>query len=141
MSWSTTRKVEFSHVDGAGIVFYPRYFEMISSVIEEWFDRCLLYPFDRMHFHDRRGIPTAEINVKFLAPSRLGDVLEFSVTVPRIGNSSADVETTCRLGAETRLVARQTLVRIDLDTGRPEPWPETVRARMNGAENGGKDAT
>ncbi|MDQ7079599.1 MAG: thioesterase family protein [Paracoccaceae bacterium] len=137
MSWSTTRKVEFSHVDGAGIVFYPRYFEMISSVIEEWFDRCLDYPFDRMHFHDRRGIPTAEINVKFMAPSRLGDVLEFSVHVTRLGNSSADVETTCRLGAQTRLIARQTLVRIDLDTGRPEPWPERMRARMIG----GKDAT
>ena len=136
MSWTTTRKVEFSHVDGAGIVFYPRYFEMISSVIEEWFAQCLDTPFDRMHFHDRRGIPTAEINVTFLAPSRLGDVLEFSVSVPRIGNSSADVETTCRLGTETRFVARQTLVRIDLDTGRPEPWPEQVRARMNG----GKDA-
>ena len=29
--------VRFQHTDPAGIVFYPRYFEMINQVIEDWF--------------------------------------------------------------------------------------------------------
>ena len=31
-------EVRFRHFDPAGIVFYPRYFEMINDFVEEWFD-------------------------------------------------------------------------------------------------------
>lgn len=30
-------QIEFNHCDPAGIVFYPRYFEMVNSVIENFF--------------------------------------------------------------------------------------------------------
>ena len=33
MTFTTQRKVRFQHCDPAGIVFYPRYFEMINSVV------------------------------------------------------------------------------------------------------------
>ncbi len=129
-AWHTTRRVEFAHVDGAGIVFYPRYVEMISSAIEQFFAEALAYPFDVMHMQDRRGIPTAQIEIAFHAPSRLGEVLDFAVTLTRIGTSSAQVETSVTCRGRPRLTARQTIVRIDLDTGRPEPWPAGLRARM-----------
>ncbi|CPO21707.1 4-hydroxybenzoyl CoA thioesterase [Bordetella pertussis] len=29
-------EVRFRHCDPAGIVFYPRYFEMINDFVEEW---------------------------------------------------------------------------------------------------------
>src|SRR5260370_493059 len=32
-------QVLFRHCDPAGIVFYPRYFEMVNDLVEEWFDR------------------------------------------------------------------------------------------------------
>ena len=128
--WQSTRRVEFAHVDGAGIVFYPRYVEMISSVIEQFFAEALDYPFDVMHLDERRGIPTAQIEIAFHAPSRLGEVLDFTVALTRIGTSSAGVATRALCRGRPRLTARQTIVRIDLDTGRPEPWPADLRARM-----------
>ena len=30
--------VRFGHCDAAGWVFYPRYFEMISDFVEDWFE-------------------------------------------------------------------------------------------------------
>ena len=35
--FATEILVRFQHCDPAGIVFYPRYFEMISQSVEEWF--------------------------------------------------------------------------------------------------------
>ena len=32
-TFTIRRQVEFNHCDPAGIVFYPRYFEMISAVV------------------------------------------------------------------------------------------------------------
>ena len=38
-------EVRFRHCDPAGIVFYPRYFEMINDFVEEWFDKGMGLPF------------------------------------------------------------------------------------------------
>ncbi len=40
-------RVEFNHCDPAGIVFYPRYFEMANSVVENFFRDEVDYPFAR----------------------------------------------------------------------------------------------
>ena len=45
-------EVRFRHCDPAGIVFYPRYFEMINDFVEEWFDKGMGLP-----FHALRGAP------------------------------------------------------------------------------------
>ena len=66
----TRRGVEFHHCDPAGIVFYPRYFEMLNSVVEEWFGERNGLPFDRMHRIERRGVPTVRLETVFTAPSR-----------------------------------------------------------------------
>ena len=37
MTYTRTVPIEFNHCDPAGIVFYPRYFEMTNSVVENFF--------------------------------------------------------------------------------------------------------
>lgn len=130
MSWTTTRTVEFNHCDPAGIVFYPRYFEMISSVIEEFFARYVKYPFAPMHFDDHMGIPTAQINVKFAVPSRLGEILEFTIDFSKIGTSSAHLQMVCGCDGETRFTSDQVLVRMDLQSGKSNPWPENIADKL-----------
>jgi len=130
VSWQTARRVEFNHVDGANIVFYPRYFEMISSVVEEYFADHVGAPFAPMHMQERRGVPTGRIAVEFRAPSRLGERLEFALAVTRVGNASLGLEITCSHRGEIRFRAEQVLIRMDLDSGRSEPWPDHIRARL-----------
>ena len=130
MSWSTHRIVEFQHCDPAGIVFYPRYFEMISSTIEEYFRAHVGHNFAPMHFTDKRGVPTVKITVEFKQPSRLEDNLKFELTALNVGNSSVKFEMICSCEDEIRFVVQSTLVRINLDTGKSEIWPEDIRERL-----------
>ena len=71
MSYHRLIQIEFNHCDPAGIVFYPRYFEMTNSVVENFFADVLDCSFARM-MEERGGVPTARIEVNFHAPSRLG---------------------------------------------------------------------
>ena len=48
MAYARTIPVEFNHCDPAGIVFYPRYFEMVNSVVENFFLEDVGYSFARM---------------------------------------------------------------------------------------------
>ena len=57
------QKVLFKHCDPAGIVFYPRYFEMVNDCVEAFFDEALGLPFEDLH--DSGAMPTAQIQTKF----------------------------------------------------------------------------
>ena len=130
MSWKTTRLVEFQHCDPAGIVFYPRYFEMINSVIEEYFREHLAYPFGPMHAKAHRGVPTANINVDFHAPTFLEDMIEFDLSIDRVGASSVTFRIIVSCGDEPRLTSVSTLVQTDLNTRRSTPWPLEVQQKI-----------
>ena len=90
-AFAKDQKVLFRHCDPAGIVFYPRYFEMINSVIENFFADVLGYSFARITVQDRCSVPTVRIEVDFRAPSRLGEKVDFALEVGRIGRASAQL--------------------------------------------------
>ena len=126
MSYARSIRVEFNHCDPAGIVFYPRYFEMTNSVMENFFREVVGYSYHAM-MADGIGVPTARIETDFRAPSRLGDVLDWRMGVEKVGGSSATFRLEGRCGAELRLVVRLVLVWMSPE-GRPARWPEPIRA-------------
>lgn len=121
--------VEFNHCDAAGIVFYPRYFEMINSVIENFFAEVLTYPFTRIHIEEHCAVPTAHIDADFRAPSRLGEILEFRLEIEALGRSSVRLVQHARAGGQEKLQCVSTLVWVERD-GRSAPWPEIIRRKM-----------
>jgi 4-hydroxybenzoyl-CoA thioesterase len=125
------QKVRFQHCDPAGIVFYPRYFEMINTTVEEWFAQRLGVPFETLHGPLGAAVPTASISVDFQAPSRLGEVLEFRLRPTRIGRSSVGLSIEAYCGAEKRLSMESTLVFTKEGASKPEPWPKDLRARIS----------
>jgi 4-hydroxybenzoyl-CoA thioesterase len=129
MPFTVTRTVRFQHCDPAGIVFYPRYFEMINATVEDWFE-AMGMPFSAMHGAEGAGVPTVSISAEFPAPSRLGDRLEFGVTVEKLGRASAGLKIEARCQGELRLVARPVLVWIDGAAMKARPWPDDLRRRM-----------
>ncbi len=134
MPFTFAQKVLFKHCDPAGIVFYPRYFEMMNDCVEAFFDDCLGISFAEML--KTGGTPTAEITCKFDAPSRHGDVLELVLTPNRLGRSSFGLTITGTCGAQTRFMSRSTLVYVNRE-GRAQPWPAAVKSRLE-AFSGGK---
>lgn len=132
MPYLRTVPVEFNHCDPAGIVFYPRYFEMTNSVTENFFAEVVGRSYAQMTMRDGNGVPTVRIEADFRAPSRLGDRLAFTLEVVRLGGSSATFRIVARVGAEVRMEARLTLVWVTPE-GRAAPWPEDMRARLEDA--------
>jgi 4-hydroxybenzoyl-CoA thioesterase len=124
-------QVRFGDTDPAGIVFYPRYYEMVNQVVEDWFAHGLGYPFRRMHLEGRRGVPTVSIESVFQNPSRLGDILRFTLTARRIGTKSANLHVHATCDEEARLTCRTVIVHSTIGREvQAVPWPEEVSARM-----------
>lgn len=132
MIWTTKRLVEFQHCDPAGIVFYPRYVEMVNSVVEEFFREALDYSFGDMHTVDNKGVPTAQISLQFQAPGFLEDPLDFILEVDRLGRSALDLNITCTSRGAPRFTARSTLVQVDMETRKSTPWPDRLRQKIEG---------
>lgn len=130
--YETELDVGFQHCDPAGIVFYPRYFEMINTTVERWCAEALDWPFARMHLVERVGVPMASINVDFRAPSRLGDRLIWRLEVMRVGGSSVELRVSARGDGEERLSATATLVFVDMAAMRPTRWPQWFRDKVEG---------
>ncbi len=131
MIYSRDIRIEFNHCDPAGIVFFPRYFEMINSMTENFFRDRLHYPFERIVMEERQSVPTVHLEIDFRAPSRLGEVIRFSLRVERIGRSSFDLCHRAEGEGVTRVEAHQRLVWIDR-AGKAMPWPEGLRHRLEG---------
>jgi 4-hydroxybenzoyl-CoA thioesterase len=123
MQYAYPQKVLFKHCDPAGMVFYPRYFEMINDCVEGFFEQAG-YPFPEML--KTSGVPTAEITVKFLAPSRHGDALTLLLQIVRLGTTSMTLDLRAVAADELRFTGTSTLVHISTH-GKPTPWPDNAR--------------
>lgn len=129
MPYSRDIRIEFNHCDPAGIVFYPRYFEMTNSVVENFFREVLEYPFERISMQEGNGVPTVRIETAFRRPSFLGDVVTFTLHVRRVGSSSVDFDIAATHGDEQRLTCGLTLVWVS-PQGKATGWPEAIRTRL-----------
>lgn len=132
-NFSRPHVVSFGQVDAAGLVFYPRYLEMVSDTVEAWFDEGLGRPFARLHLVERVGVPTVAISCTFPKPSRLGDRLTMTLHLLEVGRSKFRVRVRALCGAETRMEAEATLVFTDLDRMKARTVPDDLRAAMRGA--------
>ena len=120
--------VEFNHCDPAGIVFYPRYFEMGNSVVENFFADIVEAPFSVIHKHTGSGIPAVDIHAEFHAPSRLGDKLNFALSIDKLGGSSMALLIVAKNAEEKRMTLRITVVWI-VD-GRAQRWPIDIKKKL-----------
>ncbi len=122
--------VRFAHCDPAGIIFYPQYFMLAHDCKEDWFRDAVGYSFPQMITHDRRGFPIVKLEADFVRPSRLGDDLDFEVSVRAVGGASLRLDYRATCGTEERVRIRTVLVMTDLDSGTSVAIPDWLRARL-----------
>ncbi|NCT85473.1 MAG: acyl-CoA thioesterase [Comamonadaceae bacterium] len=122
--------VRFGHCDPAGIVFYPRYFEMLNELVEDWFALALGLPFAQLMGQRRIGMPTARLDTRFKRISRLGDRLRQRLRVERVGGSSLALAIAFDGDDGNRVEFDQLLVCTSLDTHRPQPLPADLRVAL-----------
>ncbi|WP_171131114.1 MULTISPECIES: thioesterase family protein [unclassified Ruegeria] len=127
MAFEIHQKVLFKHCDPAGIVFFPRYFEMMNDCVEAFFDEVLDHPFEALH--KTGAVPTAQIETRFAAPSRHGDHLTLRLRIVHLGRTSARYKMTGHAGEALRFETTGTLVNVDAH-GRPDKWPPHVAKKL-----------
>lgn len=126
-------KIRFQHVDYAGIVFYPRFLEMLNCLVEDWFEEALDRPFSKMH--ETNGIPTVDLKVQFKKAARLGEILTKKLWVKNLGSASI----LCEFKFEdeqgkTCLEGEVTLVNVAFQENKndikAEPFSEEMKAKI-----------
>lgn len=131
MTFSREIKIRFQHCDPAGIVFYPRYFEMFNQIVEDWFAEAIGVPFQTMHLEQNLGVPVVHIETDFLKASRIGEVLTFSLQVAEMRERSFRLQMQAVHEAEVRVRGNWTLACVDLgETLKSRPIPEELRSKM-----------
>ncbi len=133
MMFTKRETVKFRHVDFAGIVFYPRFLEMLNDLVEDWFAEALDRPFSKIH--ETHGIPTVDLKVKFKNAARIGDELHKALWVNSLGGSSM----TCGFeftkdSGEVCLQGEVTLVNVAIskESGniKSEPFDDATREKI-----------
>lgn len=122
--------IRFAHTDAAGIAFYPRYFGLINDLIEDWFGEGLGFDFKHLHIDEKRAVPTVHIEADFIGASRMHDMLDFSLTLRKMGTSSITLDIGATCGKQDRLKMTFVIVHMDMVTGKSLPWPAEMRAAM-----------
>lgn len=123
--------VRFSHCDPAGIVFFPQYFVMLNGVVEDWFTEGLGIDYATLIGERRVGLPTVSLQCDFVAPSRMGEHITFSLSVARIGKRSINLDIACTgPDGKARLHMRQVLVSTSLATHQSISIPSDVLSAL-----------
>ena len=131
--FSTRFRVRYAEIDGQKVVFNSRYLEYADVAVTDFWEwtgiaETLGPIWHETEFHVRRS------EIDYLKPFVLGDTIEASVRIERIGTSSitkrfelADATT-----AELHTVITMVSVNVHLPTGRPAPLGVEVRAFLEG---------
>jgi 4-hydroxybenzoyl-CoA thioesterase len=119
-------QIEFNHCDPAGIVFFPRFYEMVSSVAENFHKDVGGLTYAQM-MAARQGVPTVRVETDFHAPVRLGETVDFRLEVERLGRSSLTMVIT-GWTTQNHLTVRMTQAFVEGLKARS--WPDDVRARI-----------
>ena len=125
--FEATRVLRFGDCDPAGIAYYPRYFDLLNGVVEDWWI-SMGVPWKVLFGERRIGLPTVRFEIDFRAPAFLEDELRFVLSVKRIGSKSVELDHIVQRGASTLWQCAQTLVATSLDTHRSIAWPDDLRA-------------
>ena len=122
--------IRFTHTDPAGYVFFPRYFEMIQAVSEEWFENCLGINFAEMVMVQHVGQPTAHTECQFIKPCVLGDRLDIAIILDKFGSSSLHLRFIGTVAGEIRMRARSVQVLLDMKAGKPTAFDDNMRLHL-----------
>lgn len=128
--WTRDVLIRFSHCDPAGIVYFPRAFDILNNVVEDWFNQCLGLDYYDIVGRRRIGLGYAHAKCDFLRPAAMGDVLTYAVGVERVGGKSLTLAITARRDGEEIVKASLVIVTTDLTRHASMPIPDDVRTAV-----------
>jgi 4-hydroxybenzoyl-CoA thioesterase len=127
-------RIEWGDCDPAGIIFYPRYFEIFDAATAALFERALgLTKLQQLKQFDFAGYPLARTRAKFMRPTRFGDDVTVDSSI-KFGRSSFEVEHRLSLSGVVCVECSETRVWVVRDAAsggiKSQAVPQEVLARF-----------
>ena len=131
-----TVHIEWGDCDAAGIVFYPRYFDMFDHSTMMLFEAVGYKKHDVLRNYDFRGWPMVDTRARFIIPSTFGDDLVIATQVVEFGRTSFKVEHKGYRGDELALEGWETRVWTGNHPDDPKklkarPMPDEIKAALS----------
>ena len=129
-AFTRTVPIRFSHCDPAGIVYFPHYFNMFNGLIEDWYTERLGMEYAKLILGDHHGFPFVHIETDFKIPSRMGEQLDLTLLLERVGRSSLTIVIVGHLAGVERLRARLVTAMTSLETHQSVELPANLREKL-----------
>jgi len=132
-------RIEWSDCDPAGIVFYPRYFEMFDISTTVLVERAIgMRKIEYLKAYGFTGHPLVETRARFRLPTRFGDEVAIETKLVACGRSSFKVEHRLTLAGALAVEGTETRVWVGRHPNDParmqsQPIPAEVVARLTNA--------
>jgi 4-hydroxybenzoyl-CoA thioesterase len=130
-------RIVWGDCDPAGIVFYPRYFEMFDTSTTALFERALgMTKYQFVKAYESVGYPMVDTRARFLLPTRYGDDVVIETTVTEIRRSSFDIRHRLMKDGELAVEGFETRVWVERDPADPDkikakPLPPEMVAKLS----------
>jgi len=131
-------EIEWGHCDPAGIVYYPRYFEMFDTATAHLLEAALgMNKRDWTRHFGILGIPMVDTGASFHIPSTYSDLVRIESRITRIGRTSFEIAHTVLKDGRKAIEAHEKRVWVGGDPADPKsigarPLPEEVVEKLGG---------
>ena len=129
-------RIVWGDCDPAGIVFYPRYFEMFDTSTTALFERALgMTKHQFIKTYESVGYPMVDTRARFLLPTRYGDDVVIETEITEIKRSSFSLRHRLMKDGELAVEGFETRVWVGRDPADPDrikakPLPDAIVAKL-----------
>ena len=92
MAVELTRRVDFPMVDMAGIVYYPRIYDLAHRFFEESWEVICGISYPEIMLEMKLGFPIVDVKSVFHSPIKYGDEVKAKISISHVGNTSCKWE-------------------------------------------------
>jgi 4-hydroxybenzoyl-CoA thioesterase len=131
------RRIQWGECDPAGIVFYPRYFEMFDASTTAMFSSALgLTKYQMFETYKFAGYPMVDTRARFMIPTKFGDDIAIETTMTEAKRSSFNITHHLKKDGTLAVEAFETRVWVGRDPAdaakiKSQPIPAEVIAKLS----------
>ena len=134
---TVARRIQWGECDPAGIVFYPRYFEMFDGSTTAMFSAATgLNKYQLFEHYKFAGYPMVDTRAQFFIPCRFGDDVTIETTMTEAKRSSFSITHLLKKDGKLAVEAFETRVWVGRDPAdaakiKSQPIPAEVLAKLS----------
>lgn len=122
--------IRLAHCDATGMVFLPNYFYIFNALVEDWFYEALEVRYDEFLMTRKLSLATVKLETVFSAPTRMGDTVDFWLTVTHLGRTSIRFTMGVDKDGDARVRMHRVAVLVSQTSQRPVDWPAELREKI-----------